>query len=114
MPVWPLGGPFSGPDCPKLALLTLEALGSPYQAATFHQKVSPKSFGQKKNVVSPVLVGHGGLVGGVGHGVTHGVGVVHGLVGGVGVGHGLVGGAGVYIGYTGYNGTPFLNAALVG
>ena len=37
-------------------LLTLEALGSPYQAATFHQKVSPKSFGQKKNVVSPVLV----------------------------------------------------------
>merc|ERR1719222_657652 len=77
-------------------------------------------------VVSSGLVGHG-LVGGVGHGVVggfgHGVGVGHGLVGGVGHGvghgHGLVGGAGlglggVYNGYTGYNGTPFLNAALVG
>merc|ERR1712203_740465 len=66
-------------------------------------------------VVSSGLVGHGGLVGGVGHGVVggfgHGVGVGHGL------GHGLVGGVGlggVYNGYTGYNGTPFLNAALVG
>merc|ERR1711888_245180 len=71
-------------------------------------------------VVSSGLVGHG-LVGGVGHGVVggfgHGVGVGHGVVGGVG--HGVVGGAGlgvggVYNGYTGYNGTPFLNAALVG
>merc|ERR1711971_1528241 len=47
-------------------------------------------------VVSSGLVGHGGLVGGVGHGVVggfgHGVGVGHGLVGGVG--HGLVGGVG--------------------
>merc|ERR1712203_1181126 len=60
-------------------------------------------------VVSSGLVGHG-LVGGVGHGVVggfgHGVGVGHGVVGaGLGVG-------GVYNGYTGYNGTPFLNAAL--
>ena len=85
-----------------------------------------------------VAVGHGvgvghGLFGGVGfghHAVGHGVGVGHGFVGGVGVGHGvvghgvgvghgLVGGAGlgvggVYNGYTGYNGTPFLNAALLG
>merc|ERR1712200_189400 len=75
-----------------------------------------------------VAVGHGvgvghGLFGGVGFGhraVGHGVGVGHGVVGhGVGVGHGLVGGAGlgvggVYNGYTGYNGTPFLNAALLG
>merc|ERR1719180_56274 len=52
-------------------------------------------------VVSSGLVGHGGLVGGVGHGVVGGFG--HG----VGVG-------GVFNGYTGYNGTPFLNAAIAG
>ena len=83
-------------------------------------------------VVAPVahgVVGHGvighGVVGGIGHGaVAHGVvghgAVAHGVVG-HGIGHGLVGGvahgvgvAPVFNGYTGYNGTPFLNAAIAG
>merc|ERR1711928_244663 len=80
-------------------------------------------------VVGHGVVGHGvaghGLVGGIGHGaVAHGVvghgAVAHGVVG-HGIGHGLVGGvahgvgvAPVFNGYTGYNGTPFLNAAIAG
>ena len=98
-----------------------KAFGSPVAAVADHPSTT-HGVGSNRvrtvGVVSSGLVGHGGLVGGVGHGVVggfgHGVGVGHGLVGGVGVGHGLVGGAGVYNGYTGYNGTPFLNAALVG
>ena len=47
---------FTGEKGPKnywgFFWLTLEALGSPYQAATFHQKVSPKSFGQKKKCLA--------------------------------------------------------------
>merc|ERR1712088_334523 len=69
------------------------------------------------SVVAPVahgVVGHG-LVGGIGHGaVAHSVvghGVSHGLVGGVAHGVGV---GGVFNGYTGYNGTPFLNAAIAG
>merc|ERR1719347_105830 len=106
-----------------------KAFGSPVAAVADHPSTT-HGIGSNRvrtvGVVSSGLVGHG-LVGGVGHGVVggfgHGVGVGHGLVGGVGhgvgVGHGLVGGAGlgvggVYNGYTGYNGTPFLNAALVG
>merc|ERR1711887_280011 len=112
-----------------------KAFGSPVAAVADHPSTT-HGVGSNRvrtvGVVSSGLVGHG-LVGGVGHGVSvghgvvggfgHGVGVGHGLVGGVGhgvgVGHGLVGGAGlgvggVYNGYTGYNGTPFLNAALVG
>ena len=106
-----------------------KAFGSPVAAVADHPSTT-HGVGSNRvrtvGVVSSGLVGHG-LVGGVGHGVVggfgHGVGVGHGLVGGVGhgvgVGHGLVGGAGlgvggVYNGYTGYNGTPFLNAALVG
>merc|ERR1719347_776676 len=112
-----------------------KAFGSPVAAVADHPSTT-HGVGSNRvrtvGVVSSGLVGHGGLVGGVGHGVVggfgHGVGVGHRLVGGVGVGHGLVGGvahgvgvghglvggAGVYNGYTGYNGTPFLNAALVG
>ena len=100
-----------------------KAFGSPVAAVADHPSTT-HGVGSNRvrtvGVVSSGLVGHG-LVGGVGHGVVggfgHGVGVGHGLVGGVG--HGVVGGAGlgvggVYNGYTGYNGTPFLNAALVG
>merc|ERR1712152_18687 len=58
-------------------------------------------------VVAPVahgVVGHGAVAHGV---VGHGIG--HGLVGGVAHGVGV---APVFNGYTGYNGTPFLNAAI--
>ena len=111
-----------------------KAFGSPVAAVADHPSTT-HGVGSNRvrtvGVVSSGLVGHG-VVGGLGHGVAvgHGVGVGHGLVGGVGVGHGvvghgvgvghgLVGGAGlgvggVYNGYTGYNGTPFLNAALLG
>ena len=111
-----------------------KAFGSPVAAVADHPSTT-HGVGSNRvrtvGVVSSGLVGHG-VVGGLGHGVAvgHGVGVGHGFVGGVGVGHGvvghgvgvghgLVGGAGlgvggVYNGYTGYNGTPFLNAALLG
>ena len=111
-----------------------KAFGSPVAAVADHPSTTHGVGSNRVRTVGVVGVGHG-LVGGVGHGVVggfgHGVGVGHGVVGGfghgVGVGHGLVGGVGhgllggaglgvggVYNGYTGYNGTPFLNAALVG
>ena len=111
-----------------------KAFGSPVAAVADHPSTTHGVGSNRVRTVGVVGVGHG-LVGGVGHGVVggfgHGVGVGHGVVGGFGhgvsvghglvggVGHGLVGGAGlgvggVYNGYTGYNGTPFLNAALVG
>ena len=77
-----------------------------------HSVVAPVTHGVSHGVVGHGLVGHG-LVGGIGHGaVGHGVvghSVNHGLVGGVT--HGV---GGVFNGYTGYNGTPFLNAAIAG
>ena len=79
-----------------------------------HSVVAPVTHGVSHGVVGHGLVGHG-LVGGIGHGaVGHGVvghGVNHGLVGGVAHGVGV---GGVFNGYTGYNGTPFLNAAIAG
>merc|ERR1712192_270911 len=87
-----------------------KAFGSPVAAVADHPSTTHGVGSNRVRTVGVVGVGHGvghGLVGGVGHGLVGGVG--HGLVGGAGLGVG-----GVYNGYTGYNGTPFLNAALVG
>merc|ERR1711913_91429 len=81
-----------------------KAFGSPVAAVADHPSTT---HGVGSNRVRTVGVVSSGVVGGFGHGVVGGVG--HGLVGGAGLGVG-----GVYNGYTGYNGTPFLNAALVG
>ena len=106
-----------------------KAFGSPVAAVADHPSTT---HGIGANRVGPALVSTGvvghGVVAPVAHGVSHGV-VGHGLVGGVAhgavahgvVGHGVVGGVahgvgvgGVFNGYTGYNGTPFLNAAIAG
>merc|ERR1711874_717148 len=105
-----------------------KAFGSPVAAVADHPSTT---HGVGANRVGPALVSTGvvghSAVAPVAHGVSHGV-VGHGLVGGVahgvvshGVSHGLVGGVahgvgvgGVFNGYTGYNGTPFLNAAIAG
>merc|ERR1719369_2726598 len=110
-----------------------KAFGSPVAAVADHPSTT---HGVGSNKVGPALVSTGvvghSVVAPVAHGVSHGV-VGHGLVGGVahgavahgvvghGVSHGLVGGVahgvgvgGVFNGYTGYNGTPFLNAAIAG
>merc|ERR1712055_259912 len=106
-----------------------KAFGSPVAAVADHPSTT---HGVGANRVGPALVSTGVAVAPLAHGVSHGV-VGHGLVGGIGhgavghgvvghgVSHGLVGGVahgvgvgGVFNGYTGYNGTPFLNAAIAG
>merc|ERR1712203_1265304 len=106
-----------------------KAFGSPVAAVADHPSTT---HGVGANRVGPALVSTGVAVAPLAHGVSHGV-VGHGLVGGIGhgavghgvfghgVSHGLVGGVahgvgvgGLFNGYTGYNGTPFLNAAIAG
>merc|ERR1711913_216227 len=100
-----------------------KAFGSPVTAVADHPSTT---HGVGANRVGPALVSTGvvghSVVAPVAHGVGHGLvgGVAHGVVG-HGVSHGLVGGVahgvgvgGVFNGYTGYNGTPFLNAAIAG
>merc|ERR1712055_452452 len=84
-----------------------KAFGSSVAAVADHPSTT---HGVGANRVGPALVSTGVVGHSVVAPVAHGV-VGHGLVGGVAHGVGV---GGVFNGYTGYNGTPFLNAAIAG